>query len=75
MQVHQGLRIATPVGLRRTRHQLFNVGFHEIGLFNLTVAMLFLCPRGAALSEVGFDLVLGHRLAFHGFSKAAFNFV
>ncbi len=34
MQVRQGLHIATPVGLRRARHQLFNVGFHEIYLLN-----------------------------------------
>ena len=34
MQVRQGLRIATPVGLRRARQQVFNVGFHEICLLN-----------------------------------------
>ncbi len=39
MQVRQGLRIATPVGLRRARQQVFNLGFHA--LFVLQNSVLY----------------------------------
>lgn len=44
-------------------------------LLQLIPAMSFLCPRSTALAEIGFDLVLRHRLALFRVFEPTFDLV